>query len=1044
MRFVLVAAVWLWLVPCRTAALADDRSFPALTNVSQLAHLTGLNLPVPYSVRLEGDVLWADNSLGEVVLQDDSGMALLEMDLRGQLVSAGERVQVAGNGTVMHIGAGYRLGITGAVVDNNGVHSMQERSGWIWLPTGRHPIRLEWFNRAGNSGLEVEYEGPDIPRQRIPDAALLRPGTSPFTNAASSSLARGLDYECFEFDGELLPNSAQRTVLRSGVTGNFDLRVCSRPEYVGLIFTGYIEAPRDGLYTFYTRSDDGSRLFVDAPSLGMHMVGAAAPKTPRRLAPGQPMEAECEWAQVTGNVAFVSERGKQLELELHSGSGSLRVQIAAPGGLSAAGLRGRRIKATGVCLGAWSPDGQRIAGRLLVSGASQIELLASQAGPLPASTNGLPVLTTAAEVHGLNREEAQRGYPVHLRGVVTCVLPELQGFTIQDATHGVYALDLSLRRPRLPGIGSYVEIRGTTDPRDFAPIVNATELAELGAGWLPEPVRPTWDQLINGSLDAQYVELRGIITAVSTNGVTLLSREGRINVELRLAGMANSELPRFENSLVRMRGCLFANWNYLTHRVKAGEVRLYGASISVDQPAPADLFAVRKRTFEELLLFDPEAGAFQRVRVSGLVLYAHEAECILTDGKSGVRVLAANPLGLMPGDLAEVVGFSDLSGVSPTLREAVARKSRRGPLPPATVLPKEDMLDARYDASLVQASGTLVSMRRTRSEQVLEMQSGVRSFVARLAGSEGLSGSLPPGCVLELTGVYAGLGGNKAIGQDITSFELLLNEPSDVKVLARPPWWTLRRLLAAVGALVCVLMAALVWIKQLRWQVNERTRQLEKQIRERERIEQQRALEQERSRVAQDLHDDLGAGLTEISVLGNQVRSRATSEQQRAQYLDQIDERAVRMVGALDEIVWAMSPAQDSLDSLVSYFCLHADRFLGAANIAWRLDSGRDLPDTPVNSLCRHELFMAFKEALTNVVRHSGATEVRLGFRLEQRFLVLTVADNGRGIAFEKRSRHSDGLANMRARMEKLKGEFEIGSEPGQGTVLRFSVPASK
>jgi signal transduction histidine kinase len=1042
MRWVLVAAVWLWLVPCSTAALAGDRGFPALTNVSQLARLAGLNLPVSYSVRFEGDVLWVDNALGQLVLQDDSGMALLEMDLRGHLVSAGQRVQAVGNGTVVQTGAGYRIGINGAVVDNNGIHSMQERSGSIWLESGRHPIRLEWFNRTWNSGLEVEYEGPDIPRQSIPDAALLRPATK----AASSSLVRGLDYECFEFDGDILPNSPRRTVLRSGVTDSFDLRVCSRPENVGLEFAGYIEVPRDGLYTFYTRSDDGSRLFVDAPSLRVHRVGPAGPKTPRPLAPGQPVEAECQWAEVSGNVAFVSEPGKQLELELRSGSGSLQVHITAPGGWSAEGLRGRRIKATGVCLGALTPDGQRIAGRLLVSGEKQIELLATEPGRLSGGTNGLPVLTTAAEVHGLKREEAQRGYPVHLRGVVTCVLPEIQGFTLQDATHGVYATDLSLRRPRLPEIGSYVEIRGTTDPRDFAPIVNATELSELGAGWLPDPVRPTWDQLINGSLDAQYVEIQGIITAVNTNGVTLLAREGRINVELRVAGLANSELPRFENSLVRLRGCLFANWNYLTHRVKAGEVRLHGASISVDQPAPADLFAVRKRTFEELLLFDPEAGAFQRVRVAGLVLYAHEAECFLTDGKSGLRVLAAKPsgLGLAPGDLAEVVGFSDLSGVSPTLREAVVRKSRRVPLPPATVLPKDDMLDARYDASLVQASGTLVSLRRTRSEQVLEMQSGVRSFVARLAGSEGLKGSLPPGSLLELTGVYAGLGGNKAIGQDITSFELLLNGPSDIQVLARPPWWTLRRLLAALGGLVCVLTAALVWIKQLRWQVNERTRQLEKQIRERERIEHQRALEQERSRVAQDLHDDLGAGLTEISVLGNQVRSRAASEQQRSQYLEQIDERAVRMVSALDEIVWAMSPAQDSLDSLVSYFCLHADRFLGAANIAWRLEGGKDLPNTPVNSLCRHELFMAFKEALTNVVRHSGATEVKVGFRLERSLLVLTVADNGRGIAFEKRSRHSDGLANMRARMEKLKGEFEIASQPGQGAVLRFSVPADK
>jgi signal transduction histidine kinase len=673
----------------------------------------------------------------------------------------------------------------------------------------------------------------------------------------------------------------------------------------------------------------------------------------------------------------------------------------------------------------------------------QIELLETP-DRSPATTNGLVVLTTAAEVHGMSREAAQSHHPVHVSGVVTCVLAERQGFAFHDGTRGLYVRDMSVRRSGLPEIGTFVEIRGTTDPGDFAPLVNATEMTELGAGCLPEPVRPTWDQLINGSLDAQYVELQGIIIAVNTNRVTLLAREGRINVELRAPGMANSEFHPLENSLVRMRGCLFANWNFLTHKVKVGEVRLYGATISVDQPPPDDLFATRKRTFDELLLFDPQGGAFQRVRVSGLVLHANPAECFVTDGKGGLRVLATKPLALSPGDLVEVVGFSDLSGPSPTLREAVTRKSRRVPLPPPTLLPADGMLDSKYDASWVQARGTLANMRRTGSELLLEMKNGLRTFVARLPGGRDLNSSLPAGCLLELNRVYSGLGANKAVGQEVTSFELLLNEPSDIKVLARPGWWTLERLLAALGVLVCVLAAALVWIKQLKRQVDERTRQLEKQIRERQRVEQQRALEQERSRVAQDLHDDLGAGLTEISVLGNQVRSKASSEQQRSQYLDQIDERAVRMVSALDEIVWAMSPAQDSLDSLVSYFCLHADRFLGAASIAWRLEGGRDLPDTPVNSLCRHELLMAFKEALTNVVRHSGATEVKLGFRLEHSLLVLTVADNGRGIAFEKRSRHSDGLTNMRSRMEKLKGELEIASEPGQGTTLRFSVPAGK
>ena len=108
---------------------------------------------------------------------------------------------------------------------------------------------------------------------------------------------------------------------------------------------------------------------------------------------------------------------------------------------------------------------------------------------------------------------------------------------------------------------------------------------------------------------------------------------------------------------------------------------------------------------------------------------------------------------------------------------------------------------------------------------------------------------------------------------------------------------------------------------------------------------------------------------------------------------------ARQMVTALDEIVWAMNPTHDSLASMISYFSLYAERFLGLANIAWRLEGPVKPDDHAVESRHRHQLFLAFKEALTNVVRHSGATEVRLGIRVEHGQLRLTIADNGRGLA---------------------------------------------
>jgi signal transduction histidine kinase len=400
------------------------------------------------------------------------------------------------------------------------------------------------------------------------------------------------------------------------------------------------------------------------------------------------------------------------------------------------------------------------------------------------------------------------------------------------------------------------------------------------------------------------------------------------------------------------------------------------------------------------------------------------------------------PADLAAGDLVEVVGFPELSAVSPVLREAVVRKTGHAPLPPVNVLPNDDLIDAKYDASWVRVRGTLVNVHAMPTEQLLEIQNGLRTFVARLVNAPNLPETPPVGSLLELDGVYSGQGGNVAVGQGITSFELLLNHPSDIKVLARPPWWTLERMLVIVGALACVLAVTVLWITQLHRKVEARTVELEIQIKERQRVEQQRVMEQERARVAQDLHDELGSSLTEISMLGARAGSANATDEKRKLYLEQMSGKSREMVMALDEIVWAMNPRHDSLSSLVSYFCLYADRFLGLAGIAWRLEDPSVPDDFAVDSRHRHQLFLAFKEGLTNVVRHAGATEVRLGIRLEAGEVRMSITDNGRGLSSDLHTEEMDGVANMRTRLERLGGRFEIASEPGSGTVLRFFVPA--
>ena len=1028
--------------------IPTDMAISQVTNVAQIAQDSSQNPDRSYWIRLEGTVLWANPARGKFVLQDASGAEELEMELPGTTLAAGQRVRLEGDCTITTRGAGFQLGTVGPVVDDDDVHTMVEKSGAVYLQAGLRPFRVDWFNWHAKYGLEVAYEGPDLPRQKIPDTALDHLQTAADTNLAT--VVNGLDYACYDVSGEVLPDFSQLTPIKTGVVSNFDLGVIPHPENVGVQFTGFLRIPRNGLYTFYLTSDDGSRLYIGGQSVGVEISGNAGLPAPRKMIIGETLSQDVHYqryqrVEVEGKVTFISERNDGWRLELTSDTGSLDLQLADGTGLSAADLLNKRVSVLGVCQSAYDVDGEQVSGVLLVSDKSDIQIIEPDGLAVTnARSGGLPVLTTASEVHLLDREEAQRGYPVKIQGVVTCVFPERQAFTIQDSTRGVYVVDSSESRSVSPKIGEYLEVEGKTDPSLFAPIVDADRVTDAGAGRLPQPVRPSWDQLMNGSLDGQYVELQGIITTVTSNGVTLFTGDGLLKLELRVIGTPMDELERYEDAVVRIRGCLLASWDYLTHQVKVGELRIYGAEISVDQPAPADLFSVPQKTVAELLQFNPQAGVFERVQVAGEIVHAEPPEYRLMDGTNGLQFVLKKPEGdLAVGDMVEVVGFPGLNGASPFLHEAVARKMGHAELPPAARLAADNLIQSVYDSTLVTVDGTLVSLRETAAGQALEMRSGVHTFIARLDGRNQSVRSLAPGSRLEMTGVYIGEGGDRAMGQDITSFEIWLNSPGDIQVLARPPWWTLERLLIIVGMLICVLTAAVLWITQLHRQVEQRTAELGAQIQERQQAEHQRAMEQERARIAQDLHDELGSDITEISMLAARAKAATAPDGKRNQYLQQMRDKAGEMVAALDEIVWAMNPGHDSLGSLVSYFCLYAERFLGLANIAWRLEEKPGGPEHRVDSRRRHQLFLAFKEALTNVVRHSGASEVRLGIRVEDGQARLSIADNGRGFSPELHTEEMDGLNNMRQRIEKLGGRFEITGRTGQGTTLRFYVPLS-
>ncbi len=208
-------------------------------------------------------------------------------------------------------------------------------------------------------------------------------------------------------------------------------------------------------------------------------------------------------------------------------------------------------------------------------------------------------------------------------------------------------------------------------------------------------------------------------------------------------------------------------------------------------------------------------------------------------------------------------------------------------------------------------------------------------------------------------------------------------------------------------------------------------------------LEQEHAVERERGRIARDIHDDVGAGLTEMAMLSELAQSEALPANEKHEHLDRIFQRAGQLTQSLDEIVWAINPANDSMESLVAYVGDFAQNFLGAAGVVCRLHLPPSPPPLALGSGVRHHLCLAVKEALHNIVKHAGAGEVTLSIDLAGAALSIRIEDNGRGFADAAAggvSSGHDGLANLETRIREIGGHLHRESRPGRGTLLVLSV----
>jgi len=257
--------------------------------------------------------------------------------------------------------------------------------------------------------------------------------------------------------------------------------------------------------------------------------------------------------------------------------------------------------------------------------------------------------------------------------------------------------------------------------------------------------------------------------------------------------------------------------------------------------------------------------------------------------------------------------------------------------------------------------------------------------------------------------------------------------PAAISLIVAPfvwqTWWF--RTLGLMAFTACVIaVVRYISFRRLRTQLRS--------------LEQQAALQRERARIAKDIHDDLGANLTQIAYLGelaNQDRGEPTLVSER---IGKISATARQAVKALDEIVWAVNPRNDTLSHLLDYAGQFAVDYLRLAGIRCRLDFPENIPARDLSTDLRHNLFLAVKEALHNIFKHANATEVRLRVLVDDTALEILIEDNGRGFACAPDNALSDGLRNMQQRMDDVGGDCNVESRPGAGTTVRLRLPWPK
>jgi signal transduction histidine kinase len=704
-----------------------------------------------------------------------------------------------------------------------------------------------------------------------------------------------------------------------------------------------------------------------------------------------------------------------------------------------------------------------------------------------ANTNEL--LTNAVDVISLPVDRAALQLKVQVTGTVTALDPTFGAcFFIQDATGGVY---VDNRNGVAPEPGDVVRVSGVTEKGAFAPVITGPTFEKIGTAPLPPARTVSIERFIAGGEDSQRVEIAGIVRAArirdakSNYDLTIASGGYRFYAFTRLP--ADVDPQHLVGARVRLRGTSGAFFNQAQRRLTALKLFMpppQPEDFVVEATESIDPFTTPLLALNNLATYRKDKRPGQRVHVKGRITYQRPGqELFLQDESGGLRVESSQIENVSVGDEVEVAGFPDIENFLPVLQDSVFRKTAE---PGMGVTPKvvkmQEVQDGLCHAGLVTLQGKLLDRfvrqdyyspwsNAVRTRTVLIMQSENFTFTAEAEAPEAMAelAALPVGGTIQVSGVCFTESGEDGKAR---SFQILMPSGKGAVVLARPSWLTPQRLLTGLAILLAVSIVAVGWtvmvskknatLKELvrekekaqielrqahdhlEQRVKDRSAQLKLQITARKEVElQSKATLAERTRLAQELHDTLEQSLTGVALqLDTTTRLFEKETDSAKRHLDLARTLVSESQMEVHRSVWNLRCRALEQFDLPGALLMSSQQITGGSSLRVEMKARgrvRPLPETVEENLLR-----IAQEALTNVIKHSGATLTEIDLDYGPKNVVLQVKDNGKGFALDNcagpREGHF-GLLGISERTKRLHGEVIFSSAPDGGATIRVQIP---